>query len=102
MEESVAPGWPSLLTPFLLVNKLAGYHHTPLVMQLEGQFDKVLSKCTEVKALQLLAIHLKSGERGGMTALNPEILSLLRSSRAAVMFYREKVARVASTSIETC
>ncbi|KAG1666285.1 hypothetical protein FOA52_004766 [Chlamydomonas sp. UWO 241] len=67
-------------------------HLPPVRMQLNGAFDKALAAASDAEGVQLLALQLKPEERG----LPGDVLSLMRSSRAAVLLFHDRPRAVIS------
>ena len=68
-------------------NPFEGQHLPPVKMQLDGPLDKALQACIEDTGPHVVALQLRSGES---KALPPEIVNLLRCSKAAVLLYRDR------------
>lgn len=61
-------------------------HRLPVVkLALEGQLDKAVCQYAESEGLQLVALHLKMGDK----TLPPDVVGLIRSCKAAVLLYRD-------------
>jgi len=58
----------------------SGHHISLFKAQLDGPMDKALQAFIEDRGPHMVALQLKSGDR----TLSPEVLNLLRCSKAAV------------------
>ncbi len=82
--------WPHESPLLLPLPHPAAHHLSPMKKQIDSiSYDKALHATAESDGLHLLALQLRPEDR----TIPMEVLNIVRSSRAAVLLYRDHTCR---------